>query len=150
MAQRPYIALVSRDFYKMLCLWSHDIAFKMQPFVPRWLKCREAIVAVSQCGTVNVVEFHLGLAASSNTCAVWLCFCCGCCVFFSWTLTWSTVWCIYLQHALDYLNGKSFYRNYTDLSVCFTEWLFVTDLAHMIYLLSGTCYHKVCINLVSQ
>lgn len=55
---------------------------------------------------------------------------------------------------MEYLYGKSFYRNYSDLSVyvklLFSEWLFVTELAHIIYLLSGVCYHKVCINLLSQ
>jgi len=105
MAQRPYIGLVSKDFSEkfmiplwspfqglLLCLWSHGLVFKAQPFLPRWLKCREAVVAASQCGTVNVVEFHLGPAASGNT-LVHCAFVSGVYFsFFSWKLTCSTVW----------------------------------------------------------
>lgn len=46
----------------------------MQPFVPRLLKCREGMEA-SQCGAPNV-EFHLGLAVSSNPLVQCDFFCC--------------------------------------------------------------------------
>lgn len=35
MTQRPYIALVSRDFCKRLCLWSHGIVFQSVAFCPQ-------------------------------------------------------------------------------------------------------------------
>lgn len=49
--------------------------------------CREAIVAASHCDTVNVVEFHLGPAASSNTLVQ--------CDFVLYVLVW--VWFYFLE-----------------------------------------------------